>query len=348
VLETTKECLLKNPSFFVSQDYIVAVSQGSSYEPVYYKFSANGKFIRKIINNGRGPQEISAMANHYFDEDKNTLYLNDLNKNYLIVYDLVSDQFKNIIKKSMSGSLLDFGIIDDSLIVSTYYNPKKLLDPYCLYLQNFQGNIISKISNSKKILVGVDKTEAFQQINLYNFNKNYFIKFIRDDTVFLLKNNKLIPYIAFNFKNTRTYPPSSILKNGDQGFSVTYIAQNFILFRIWTAENVTYYSGGNVSSDGKSDYFLFNKETGEQLKIKSYTNDYIMSKKLSSQDISFPWRLNSRRIIIVLNPFDINRIFTDTIHNNYQKFDGFKHLQNISSNIKETDNPVLLIGQIKN
>ena len=50
----------------------------------------------------------------------------------------------------------------------------------------------------------------------------------------------------------------------------------------------------------------------------------------------------------MLNPFDINRIFADTIHNNYQKFDGFKHLQNISSNIKETDNPVLLIGQIKN
>jgi hypothetical protein len=290
------------------------------------------------------------MQNNYFDEKKDLLYLNDTqHKNGLLVYDLIHDQFKEPIKKSIPEFWTTFFVENDSCIIGTYYRPfKDGSNPDVLFVQNFKGDIISKIPNPKIMLFGAKKAEGFQQAGLYHFNNEFFIKFTKDDTVFMLNHNRLIPYIAFNLKNARKSPSDENIKEGDQSFAIKVITQNSILFSISTAEDVKYYSGGNVSFNRRVEYFLLNKETGHYAKIKSFTDDYIGSiQKESSEGIRIPNNLENGKIIMPLNPSEIKDILTKGSQNYNLQQSALEQLQKISNSLTETDNPVLVIGKIK-
>lgn len=344
-LETTKQSLLSNPYFYVSDEFIIALSQGE-----YYKFSSNGKFIRKIINKGRGPQEISILTFPYFDEGKNLLYLNASQHKYsILVYDLASDNFQKSIPKGIPDFMSAFGLLDDSLIISSYYKPMKDGSmPDALIIQNLKGNILSKIPNYKKMLYGVNRIEGFQQSSLYNFSNDYYIEFSKDDTLFVFKNNMLIPYLALNFNHANSCPPDDNIKNGDHSFTIITMTHKSVLISISYVENVKYYSGGNASWDVRIEFLLLDKETGHYSRIKSY-NDNItgLIKTKNSDEISFPRNLNNGRIVIPYNPIEIKEILTKGQQNKDLPSATLEQLQKISNNLTETDNPYLLIGKIK-
>lgn len=344
-LETTKQSLLSNPYFYVSDEFILALSQGE-----YYKFSSEGKFIKKIINKGRGPQEISIITFPYFDEGKNLLYLNDSQHKYsLLVYDLASDNFQKSIPKGIPDFMSAFGLLDDSLIISSYYKPMKDGSmPDALIIQNLKGNILSKIPNYKKMLYGVNRNEGFQQASLYNFSNDYFIKFSKDDTIFVFKNNMLIPYIALNFSHSNINPPDDKIINGEHSFSIIGMTQKSILISISFVENAKYYSGGNASWDRRNEFLLLEKETGQYAKIRSFTDNITgLIKTKNSDGIRFPRILSNGRIVVQYNPSEIKEILTKGIQNTDLPPAALKQLQNISKNMTETDNPYLLIGRIK-
>jgi hypothetical protein len=334
ILETTRESLLGNPVFIVSDEYILAYSQNE-----YYKFSAEGKFIKKIIYKGRGPQEISLVTSVYFDKGKNLLYLNDHQKSYLLVYDLKSDQFLQSIEKRSMG--FEF-VISDSIIISNGSEADALVT------RNINGDILCRIPNNKKILSRTTSKVRFQVNNLYYWGNELFTKFERDDTLFIFENNSLNPYLFVKFNTVKDNPPVDMIKDGDRGFSIICITKKSVLISTGKLENVEYYSGGNVSSKSKREYFILDKVTGLSVKVNSFTDDYIGSDfKVTSEGISIPRNIQNGRIIIPLNPLDIRNILVKDSQNNNLSKSIKERLKKINDGINETDNPVLVIGKIK-
>lgn len=334
ILETTRESLLSNAYFIVSDEYILAYSQSE-----FYKFSADGKFIKKIIYKGRGPQEISLITSLYFDEGKNLLYLNDHQKRYLLVYELTSNQFLQSIEKGSMG--FEFAI-RDSIITSTGSESDALVT------QTINGDILCRIPNNKKILSGANREVRFQGNNLYYLENEFYTKFTRDDTLFIFENNSLNPYLSVKFKTVKDNPPVDIIKNGDRGFSIICITKKSVLISTSEVENVEYYSGGNASWNRKREYFILDKVTGLSVKINSFTDDYTGSDfKVTSEGIRIPRNMENGRIIIPLNPLNIRDILArDSQNNNLQKSVS-EQLKKINDCLDETDNPVLVIGKIK-
>jgi len=334
VLETTRESLLSNPYFILSNDYILAYSQSE-----LYKFSADGKFIKKIIYKGRGPQEISLITSLYFDEEKNLLYLNDHQKSYLLVYDLRSDQFLKPIEKGSMG--FEF-VIRDSIIIS------KGSASDALVFQNINGDIIRRIPNHKKKLSGVNRELQFQGNNLHYWGNEFYTKFEKDDTLFVFENNSINPYLSVKFNTIRDNPPGDIIKNGDRGFSIICLTEKSILISTSIVKNVEYHSGGNMSWKRDKEYFILDKGTGLSVKIKSFTDDFTgYNYKETSEGIRIPQNFENGRIIIPINPLDIKDILVrDSQNNNLQK--GVREqLNKLNNCLTETDNPVLIIGKIK-
>ena len=111
-LETSSECIISAKDYYISDNY---------------KFSSNGKFLKKILSYGKGPDEISGMfVANFYDDNKDLLYLDDENlKQKLLVYDLHLDKFVTPIKKTFYGPMGQISVLNDSLIVGkSYYYSK--------------------------------------------------------------------------------------------------------------------------------------------------------------------------------------------------------------------------------
>ena len=70
-LETNGDFLLpdNNTMYWVSDKYIISISDKDIRQ-----FSSEGKFIRKLANAGKGPDEYSSILSYTVDENKDILY----------------------------------------------------------------------------------------------------------------------------------------------------------------------------------------------------------------------------------------------------------------------------------
>ena len=212
-LETNENILLGPSSFYVSDDYILAFDQNG-----IYKFSAEGNFIKKIINRGRGPQEISVFTTYFIDEKKNFMYMDDSQRDQkFLVYDVRNEKFLEPINKCFKGKWSSFSMINDSIILGTSNN--HVYDhstPYALFSQNLKGNFISGIPHNKKMLFGPEQQETFQVSSLMIGGNTYKISFNYNDTLFKVNDNRLVPYLVLAFSIPRDNPPSALRKKGDR------------------------------------------------------------------------------------------------------------------------------------
>jgi len=87
-LETKPECLLSDQlSIGISDNYITIVDK--KVRPFSaYLFGKNGHYIRKISNSGKGPFEFGYIYSCYLDEARQQMFIVDVSKNSLIVFNL--------------------------------------------------------------------------------------------------------------------------------------------------------------------------------------------------------------------------------------------------------------------
>ncbi len=346
-LETNKDILLGQSSFYVSDDYILAFDQNG-----IYKFSADGDFIKKIINRGRGPQETSVFTTYFIDEKRDFMYVDDSQRDQkFLVYDVRNEKFLETINKCFRGKWNSFSIVNDSIILGTSNNH---LDdhsiPYALFSQSLKGDFISGIPHNKKMLFGIDEQETFQFSSLMTGGNTFKISFNYNDTLFSIINNQLVPYLALNFSIPRDNPPSAIRKKGDRTIFFPGVqASGFILIRISITEDVIRVSEGAIKTESKSDYFIFNTSTGESAKVKSFMDDFLGRVQATDKEaIKFPTILPNGKLIVIYSPNDIKEAVTKGLNQQDFPISLYSRLLEINKTLTEIDNPVLLVGKIKN
>jgi hypothetical protein len=343
-LETTNESLLGNSYWYIyiTDEYIIVDdNNGISL------FAADGKFIDKIIKIGRGPQEISVAHMIYYYEKENLLFINDLynNLDYLLCYDVKSQIFKPPIKKYFSNQWGDFLVYNDSLIMGS----PSLLDagsnPYAIFFQNFKGNFISGMKSKRNVIIGQGQEVISQRVRFYIGDQKIHIKYIYDDTLFTLNENQLSPYLIISDNSQQPDLPNMTVKAGDKrSFFDRFENSSFMIFRNQTYIGSTPFNGGE-RADYKRDYFLLNKSNGNYKAINTYTDDLIGKiQKNEGEIMSFPSSLPNNRMYVLYSPLELLQNTSAELFGSEFPESLRTNLMKIISNLRETDNPVLLVG----
>lgn len=348
-LETTKECTLGNYFWYVyiSDDFILIDDRNG-----IYKFSADGKFIKKIMSVGRGPQELSVSPGYYYYEKRNLLFICDHlgEKDYILCYDVESESFLPSIKKCFQGGWGDFIIINDSLIMAslTIYNAD--YNPYAIFFQNFKGNFVSGIKSTRKYVHFRDQNEVLQRMFLYTGDQQAHVKYCFDDTLFALKDMQLSPYLVSCYNTPRINPPRFLLKPniGDkQTYFERFENSSFMIFENKTLEGEIKFSYG-TKADYKTVYYFLNKSNGKYGIINTYTDDFTGKIQSSENEtMTFPSSLPNNKLYVIYYPHELLQKSPNDLLNKRYSDSVFSQLSKIKNNISETDNPILLIGKPK-
>lgn len=347
-LETTSNSIIDDNInlLYITKDQILIGDQNG-----VYKFSGNGKFIKKLINTGRGPNEISISCLFYYYEPENILLIEDLlgSMNYILCYDIQSECFLTPIKKCFPANWSDFIVYQDSLLMGSFeiagYLPQDPVpNPYALFIQNFKGEFITGIKSTKRLVHGNYKG-LFQRMSIYTGDKNVYVKNSHDDTIFNFNNNKVSPYIIPVFKNSSN-TPKLIPDVGTKHVGLEkFVNKSFMIFNLsefngWENEN----GFGRAVYD--YNFYLLNKLNGKYAQIRSYTDDLVgkMSNvdKTMSKIPGVPNSLPNGKLYVLYSPHELSKSINQISSAFPERLLSDFNL--IKENINETDNPILLTG----
>jgi hypothetical protein len=246
-------------------------------------------------------------------------------------------------------------VYNDSLIIGKSSGTS---EPYSIMFQTFEGKFVYGIPNTKKTLWGDDPIEHYQSSTFSIGQNTYRIRFEFDDTIFTLKDNKLIPYISLDFKKHHEYLPNSRVQKGDRKISISRADPSFFLIiTISTVEEITWF-GSSGRSKQSYKYLFFDKSTGKGSIIRTYEDDFTGDIQSSTGIISpnmygtikFPDFLKNDKIFVIYQPETIKRIAERAENGQINSILTpilKKEIVDINKDLEETDNPILLVGKVK-
>ncbi|MBN2259932.1 MAG: hypothetical protein JW702_05285, partial [Clostridiales bacterium] len=240
-----------------------------------------------------------------------------------------------------------FTIFNDSLIIGR--SPTYIAKPYALFFQTFNGKFVSGIPNVKKRLLGTNPKETHQPSFFCIGKDNIRISFQLDDTLYTLNNNELVPYIIIVFKKPRETPPNAKVQKGDREIIFPGIEPtSFLIIGVSIIEEITWFTPNSGKSQTSLKYFFFNKLNGKHSIIRTYVDDFSGSIQSPEEGgIKFPLFLKNGKIVVVYEPKLIKQIAEDGQINSILTPILKNQIGEINESLQETDNPILLIGRVK-
>jgi len=344
-LESTPESLLgNNPRFIFSDEYIIVYDATG-----IYKFSKEGQFIRKIIKFGRGPQELSPVITYYLYEKANQLFIEDQirNKDIIQIYDIEQERFLDPVKKCFPGRWESFMVYNDSLIMGSLLPVIIDTNRYALFIQNFKGDFITGISNSRKVLDARLNKETVQRLELCPGDKETYTHYVYDDTLFRYNNNRLLPYLIVSYNTPRNYIRSMGFEIGESRVGFPQVDNQSFMLLIESVYQGATQVGSMTKFIYKNTYYFLDKSDKSFSRIKSYT-DNITGKmqECNGEILNFPTILPGNKIYVLYNPDELLNI---KLKENSDIPPGISsQIPVIQKKLNEMDNPILLIGTIKN
>ena len=359
-LETTDESLIGNGMYYVSESYILAYTQNG-----IYKFSANGKFIKKIVAVGKGPQEISQMimeSSNVVDEENGVLYINDYqHTNEILVYDVVGEKFLDPVKKYITGYWTSF-TVSDGVILAAPGNLMAQPDSarFAVLHITTKGDFISGIKATRKVSSSFNE-EGYNYLSATIMKGSDFnlVRYSNADTIFAYRNDILEPYIIFSYNKPQADEPSELPQKGDRLIRINNNVEP-VGFIILSAP-ITGDTRSITTPDGYTafmiettqDYFLLDKSSGNFKRIISYT-DNISGERQEIDQVNqdrtgykLPSFLSNGKLIRAYNSFELMDLVEDGFAESSMPDELKDQLMEVAGNLKEDDNPVLLIGDLK-
>jgi hypothetical protein len=344
-IETTPDALLGSGNMFISDKYIIYLNQNG-----LLRFSTDGKFQRKIANIGRGPNEITNFTQYYIDDEKGLMFLDDhhLNRSFLR-YDLIADKFLEPVAKSVNTLWTSFHLLNDSVIAGTaYMDPIEAGFLCAIFYQNMEGDFLYGIPNNRKYGNEQGEGERIPYCRFNDLNGELFARFDNNDTIFRVIEDNFVPYLVMAFNGPKDKPPVGYPNEGDKNMGVPpIVTKSFVLFTERTIENIEFF-GENIRVANSYSNVIFDRFTCKASKIRSFNDDFIGKIQEASGDvIKFPRFLPNGKFIVEYFPNEIIEAVANGL--NYEDFPESVNNQliEISKNLQETDNPVLLIGRVK-
>lgn len=290
--------------------------------------SKNGEFIRSIGEYGRGPNGFMNSKSAYLKNGEITISALGWNY-YLIEY---SANGEILTKLNFEKRPRDIAWLSGNSY-AVYFKKQTDFDTLRVIIyDSAMDKIISAFYDTRKFPYIPQRTTNYGAF-FYYFNNELSIKEYFNDTVFRITTNKLIP--GFVFKSGKYSPPFFEKHSFDytQYHIIRYIleTEHLIFFQLYFK---------------KRGYFCYYDKRTNQVTIPNYRNLQING---FENDIDgfmpfHPISLSNRKELIgFLEPYKIRQWIAE----NPDKAAKLPlHLQKFK-NIKETDNPVVMIAKLK-
>jgi hypothetical protein len=332
-LETTQSSLIsKINQIFFSDSYIFI----SDFHKLF-QFDRNGKFIRQVGANGRGPGEYINVSGFCIDKKKEKVYIIAWGIHTILEFDFNGKFIRSF---DHAFSSVQFLVNDTNRFVFRLNDLANVTNSsdFKLYITDIKGTPLVKIKNYSRRTS--KPAFLFSITPMYYFNDNIQFMQFGVDTLYTLKKEKLEPYAIFNLGKMKMDPnPTIPLQNMEEGM-------DRLKHKLWIdkiSENVQYlFLGLNYGFSDSSTTCIVNKLTLETsfLENNSFRNDIDGAIKFWPKYV-----YNDSILVDYIDAFKLLSIinknhFTDSLENERKLPDQFEKLR---KKLTETSNPILIV-----
>lgn len=321
-LETDTACLIKSISNVYVSDPYIWVSDGSRL----LAFTIEGKFLKQIGSSGRGPGEYTRVADFIINEEKKEIYV--LSSRLVLVYDFDGRFIRDF---KIDFACTQFILENNNTII---FHPFNLSGPstgpvYSWYITDVEGNIQTKLINT---LPRINRGLAVPSSPLYMYDaKAHFMEF-GVDTLYQYTNSVKVPYTIFYFGKFKLPPDPTMEEvpgiDGKIWINNVKELEKYFFIKLWW----------NISDSISNS--VYDKSSGRLTILKNggFTNDIDGGMDFWPEKI-----INDKLLIDYTDSFDLLRWVATNPLAESGKSD---HLREVTKNLTETSNPVLIILEI--
>jgi hypothetical protein len=335
-LETVEQSVITSiQKLLFSRDYFLM----KNYNDIYM-FRYNGTFIKKIGIIGRGPNEYTVAHDVEINPDDGRIYLIDGWQQKFLVYS-DSGKFIRTFKYPFRADV-DFRFTEDGILCHNNNNSADTEISYVLI--DSVGRIIKKFPN-KYPWVRNYPTLAFDENVFYRYKRNLFMKEVYSDTVYAFINKNFVPHATILSNDELRISPKArseedYMKVGKNHFrSVNlfelndYIYFEFVCPVNGNTERLTF-----IASKDSSFTKIIDRNEG-------FINDLDGGPNFLPRTIK-----DERTIVSWIDAMVLKtNLNSESFKNSNPKFPDKKiELEKLAQNLKETDNPVLIMVKLKN
>lgn len=323
-LESNKECQLGEfIQMYTNDSLIIAIA----FRQIYLFDKNTGKFIREIGHVGRDPGSYrSTVYTFPYDETQNTFYARGLGTSYFNEYDEKGNLNKKIKTPNNTQSL---AVLNDNTYVAyigNYIGNEKTK----LVIYNTDGTIIKEYPNFRTY-EPTTRVAVWRSSYFYKFNTNLYFFEQFTDTIFQVTENELFPKYVLKLGE---YAPPYEMQNSEKFVSENYyFTENIFEGQRYLFFIINYKNQKYCGMHDKK-----NKDTEITVNTEGFKNDI---------DNFIPFQYysvnNNGELVGFQEAYKIVEWF-----NNYpEKIENLPPYLKKLKNIKETDNPVVMIAKLK-
>lgn len=328
-LETNDEILLgQYTNYLVGEKHIITIDSDKILQ-----FSSNGGFVRTLAKAGNGPGEFLRAEAFALDDKNDILYINHRgDSRNILAFDLETGSRIKRIPTGVDNLISQIIVSGDSMLTVV---PRMNKD-YNLYNLSTSGKFVDGIAPPDVKGIGLQTSIDMVMNELYYMPKEY-------DTLYLVKGTSFKPYCFFHIEDRFTY------ENNEIG-NFVYLSANTPGFMIANKAHASI----KLNDDGetfsmnadKQTRYLLSKNDFTVVEIKDFNNDFLGIDEDLDQWDNYLYITNNLGYV-VYSSFELKQKIAKALESN--KLDNLikQRISALNLEIKENDNPVLVIGNLK-
>ncbi len=328
-LETNNEILLgQYTNYLVGERNIITIDNDKILQ-----FTNNGGFVRTLAKAGKGPDEFLRAEAFGLDDKNNILYINHRGDSHnVLAFDLKTGSRIKRITTGVDNLISQIIVSDDSILTVV----PRMNREYNLYHLTPSGKIVGGIAPPKVKGIGLQTSIDLVINELYYMPKEY-------DTLFIVKQTSLKPYCFFHIEDRFTYENNEIgnfvyLSANAPGFMIANKAHASIKMN---EDGETF----SMNADKQTRYFI-NKNDFTVTEIKDFRNDFLGIDEVLDQWANYLY-INNNLGYVVYSSFELKQKIAKALESNILDNPVKQRILTFNLEIKENDNPVLVIGKLK-
>ena len=328
-LETKEECLVGEPfRRYVTEKYIIV---STSMDGIFL-FGRDGRFIRKIADDGVGPGEVIGSYLLEYNEDSQTLYVKAdyYCEGIIKTYKLPEAEFSTI-KINTDATVHDMVFTDSVFTLA----PLSFEDNCRVISQTISGRELFRIYHT-------NENNAYYA-NIYNIDGQLMFNYSHGgNKIYLINNGELVPHSYYSVKG-KMYQGSRQQEIGDILLFLTPLNSNLVkgfFSRVSGHESI-----GNrgfqraIFDEYKT--FIFDRKKSRAYLVDKIKDDYLGSEKTINEIQSNGLFSQYFEVQDLLN-------LRDKLNNDGEIDDQIKkRLNSLCDQLDPNDNPVMLIAKMK-
>jgi len=332
-LETKDSSLIASTSrYLVGSKYIICINQSTVLQ-----FDSNGKFIRVIAKQGRGPEEFTNISGFDMDREEKNLFFTSGSSKMIKVVDLITGKFSSPIPISNEESAPKIVIKGDKItILPTITGNEK----YFLYYQDFSGKLIEGIPVTYKQIPQMNMSTSSYPVSHGDFIYYYEPK-VCGDTIFKITGVNKTPMAI-----VQGGEKFGLSKANPTGYSTTLLSK---IADSWVFSNLFIEMNNNTLNIRDIHYYILEDKNSRLSEISEFTLDNL-GKTYSYEEIkkgllNYSFDLSREQFVFKIESIDFKIIVAANKFNVPEN--EIKQIKKLDQEVTIYDNPILLIGKLK-